>query len=142
MPNFTVTSEWLQTIEGAGEARAIAGLRDALLPYVEDEGMAPAPEADTACTVGTIARHELLALGALSVDAFLPILIPAASHDAALTRCLLSYRQLLIELFGQTARCGELVRLNQMAQPNHSLDDRLWQLAGAAGEAFGGQALA
>jgi hypothetical protein len=29
-----------------------------------------------------------------------------------------------------------------MAQPNHTLDDRLWQLVGAVGEHFGGLAVA
>ena len=142
MPNFNVTGEWLEALDCAAEARAVAGLRDALLPYVDDDGAAPVPEAGAAQTVGTVTRQELLALGASSVDAFLPILIPATSLDAALAGCLADYRNLLIELFGQTARSSEMVRVNQMTRPNHSLDDRLWQLVGAVSKAFDGYALA
>jgi hypothetical protein len=138
MPGFRITSEWLESLESSREARAIAGLRDALLPYASDDESIQAPPADATFTLGTLGRRQLLAESATSVEAFLPLLIATVSHDAALSARLSEYRRLLVELFAQTARAGEPVRLHQMAQPNHSLDDRLWQLVGAAGEAFGG----
>jgi len=142
MPNFVVTSEWLASIESAAEARAIAGFRSALLPFVEDNAVAPVADLKSASTVGVVTRRELLEPSATSVDAFLPMLIANVSHDEALSRRLADYRYLLLDLFGQTAGSGELVRLNGMAQPNHSLDDRLWQLVGAVSEAFDHFALA
>ncbi len=139
MPGFSITSEWLETLESSREARAIAGLREALLPFADDdEDSIETPSGDALSTNGTIARRELLPESATSVEAFLPLLIPTTARDAALGLRLAEYRRLLIELFAQTARAGEPVRLHQMAQPNHSLDDRLWQLVGAAAEAFGG----
>ena len=77
-----------------------------------------------------------------SARAFLPLLIPTTAHDATLGARLAKYRSLLVELFAQTARADEPVRLNVMGQPNHSLDDRLWQLVGAAAATFGGFARA
>ena len=140
MPNFTVSAEWLGTIDSPAAARALAGLRDAVTPYVEDD---VAPRADNpALTVGAIGRYELLGASAASVEALLPVLIPTASPNATLAARLGDYRRMLIAVFGQTARSSETVRLNQMAQPNHALDDRLWQLVGAVGEAFDGLAVA
>lgn len=138
MPGFSISSEWLATLESSREARAIAGLREALLPYADDgERPIETPLGEALQTVGTIARRELLPENATSVEAFLPLLIPSTAHDAALGLRLAEYRRLLVELFAQTARASEAVRMHQMAQPNHSLDDRLWQLVGAAAEAFG-----
>ena len=139
MPGFGISSEWLESLESSREARAIAGLREALLPYADDGEISLDTPAGTAlCTIGTITRRELLAENATSVEAFLPLLIPSTAHDTQLGIRLAEYRRLLVELFTQTARAGEPVRLHQMAQPNHSLDDRLWQVVGATAETFGG----
>jgi hypothetical protein len=141
MPGFAVTSDWLETLESSREARAIAGLRDALLTSATDRAEAkngPLRSEDAAFTVGTVSKRALLAEGATSVESFLPILIATQAHDAALCSRLTDYRNLLVELFAQTARATDPVRLGALTQPNHSLDDRLWQLVGAVGEAFGG----
>lgn len=140
MPNFAVSTEWLATIDSPIAARALAGLRDALTPYVEDEVVIGA--IDPAWTVGAVERRELLGASATSVEALLPVLIPTQSANDRLSERLAEYRRMLIDVFGQTSRSAETVRVNQMAQPNHALDDRLWQLVGAVGEAFDGLAVA
>lgn len=140
MPNFVVSTEWLATIDSPAAARALAGLRDALTPYVEDDVATNA--VDPAWTVGVVERRDLLGASAASVEALLPVLIPTASTNGRLSERLADYRRMLIDVFGQTARSAETVRVNQMAQPNHALDDRLWQLVGAVGEAFDGLAVA
>ncbi len=104
LPNSPVTTSWLETFESGAEARAIAGLRDAFLPYVEDDAEITLPDSLAAQTVGTVGRRERRALG---VEAFISILIPTESQDAKLIRRLHDYRALLMELFEQTARSSE-----------------------------------
>ena len=140
MPNFSVSAQWLATIDSIAAVQALAGLRDAIVPYVDDEATVPALEASW--TVGAVERRELLGASAASVEALLPVLIPTTSPHVVLTQRLCEYRRMLIDVFGQTARSAEIVRVNAMAQTNHALDDRLWQLVGAVGEAFDGLAVA
>jgi hypothetical protein len=141
MPTFAVTPEWLDTIDSAEAARALSGLRRAIAPHVSDDPH-PAPEVDAAFTYGAVRESELLAASPTSVEALLPLLIANVSAYDDVTERLTSYRQALSELFGGTAQSAETVRLGRMAQPNHTLDDRLWQLVGAVGERFGGLAAA
>ena len=139
MPTFAVTPEWLDTIDSAEAARALSGLRAAIAPHVSDEPRV-APGDDPASTYGVVRESELRASPATSVEALLPLLVANVSVYDDVTERLTSYRQALSELFGATAQSAETVRLGQMAQPNHTLDDRLWQLVGAVGERFGGLA--
>ncbi|MBD5655820.1 MAG: hypothetical protein IAI50_11670 [Candidatus Eremiobacteraeota bacterium] len=142
MPNFSVTPEWLDELDSVGAARAIAGLRDAILPHVNDDPAVQIMEPPARCTVGVITRRDLLATPPANVEALLPVLMPYGSHVPKLTEKLYEYRCALIEVFGQTANSAEAVRLNAMSQTNHALDDRLWQLVGTIGESFGGLAVA
>ncbi len=141
MPSFTVTPEWLDSLDSAAAARALAGLRDAIVPHAGDD-IAPSLPGDPFVTTGIIARRELVQQPASTVEAVLPMLIASHATDTTLSERLGEYRRTLIEVFGQTAQSAETVRLNQMAQPNHALDDRLWQLVGIVGESLGGLAVA
>ena len=136
MPNFSVTHEWLDTLDSPATARALAGIRDTIAPHLDDDDASHA-ELDRAWTIGTIGRQEFLQTPAGSVEAQLPILISHVSPNAQFSDVLTGYRQALSDLFGQTAHCPDAVRLNVMSQPNHSLDDRLWQLVGVVGDTFG-----
>jgi hypothetical protein len=90
--------------------------------------------------VGTVAAADLSATAGLGLDATLPVFIPHRSSFPQVSERLAAYRFALIELFAQTARSAKLVRLTQMAEPCHALDDRLWHLVGTIGESFGGLA--
>jgi len=141
MPNFSVTAEWLDTLDDPATAGAVATLRAVIGDRTNDA----APRADLgdgSSTHGAIARSELGAAPTSTIEAFLPLLIAHIGTSDAVTERLTAYRSTLIELFGQTARSAEAVRLTQMAQPNHILDDRLWQLVGVVSECFGGLAVA
>ncbi len=131
MPNFTVTPEWLDSLDRPTAAKALAGLRDAILPHLEDGLSITEGEREPGWTVGIVERSTFLAAPAGSVEALLPVFVAAVATDTQLTERLTEYRGTLLELFGQTAQSADAVRLNGMAQPNHSLDDRLWQLVGA-----------
>jgi len=138
MPNFTVTAEWLDALDAPAGARALAHLRTTIesINVVRSTPVEFEPESES--TVGTIFAAELSATAGLSLDAMLPVLIPYRSSFPEIDERLAAYRHALIELFGQTARSAKLVRLTQMAEPCHALDDRLWQLVGTIGESFGG----
>ncbi len=136
MPNFGITHEWLDALDSAAAARALAGIREAIAPHVCDDEPSLV-ELDRAWTVGTISREQFLRTPAGSVEALLPILIPGVSSNTQFGDILTGYRQALSDLFGQMAQCPDAVRLNAMSQANHSLDDRLWQLVGAVGDSFG-----
>ena len=141
MPNFSVTPEWLDTLDDPAAARALASVRDVVARYATDEPN-PCESDDPGWTHGDVLRSHLTIAPLANVEAALPLLIANVSRFAAVTEKLTDYRRALIELFGQTAESVETVRLKQMAQPNHTLDDRLWQLVGTVGECFGGLAVA
>ena len=142
MPSFVITPEWLASIDSVSAARALAGLRDAIAPFVTDLGPPLAANDGATWTFGRVDRHEFEIAPAASVEALLPIFIANVSAHPLVTERLSDYRRTLIDVFSQTARSAEAVRLGAMAQPNHSLDDRLWQLVGTVGEVFGGLAVA
>ena len=141
MPNFSVTPEWLDTLDDPAAARALASVRDVVARYATDEPN-PCESDDPGWTHGDVLRSHLTIAPLANVEAALPLLIANVSRFAAVTEKLTDYRRALIELCGQTAESVETVRLKQMAQPNHTLDDRLWQLVGTVGECFGGLAVA
>jgi hypothetical protein len=141
MPNFSVTPEWLDTLDDPAAARALASVRDLVVRHATNEPD-PCETDDPDWTHGDVLRSHLTIAPLASVEAALPLLIANVSRFAAVTEKLTDYRRALIELFGQTAESVETVRLKQMAQPNHTLDDRLWQLVGTVGECFGGLAVA
>jgi hypothetical protein len=137
MPNFSVDAAWLDTIDVPAAARAAAGLRTAIAGRaVDDDGHFEPGELDAEVTIGVISRSELLDAPASSIETLLPIFIPSASPHERVGACLGDYRRALIDLFRQTAEAPPAVRLRQMVQPNHALDDRLWHLVGAIGESF------
>jgi len=141
MPNFSISAEWLESLDNPVAARALAGLREAIVPFVCDDTVVP--QVDVASdTTGVIERGELERQPASTVESALPIFIASHACDVVLTERLEAYRQTLVEVFGQTARSAEAVRLNAMSQPNHALDDRLWQLVGTVGQSLGGLAVA
>jgi hypothetical protein len=141
MPNFAVTPEWLDALDDPAAARALAALREIFAAHATDN-VASIVASDPAWTEGEVSRVELDGTPPTSCEALLPLLIANLSPLAAVTEKLTAYRRALIELFGQTAGSAETVRLSHMAQPNHILDDRLWQLVGAVGEGFGGLSVA
>ncbi|MBC5800197.1 MAG: hypothetical protein GIX03_07925 [Candidatus Eremiobacteraeota bacterium] len=135
MPNFNVDAEWLEMLDSPQAARALAALRDLLLALADDRPDAGATEPDW--TVSPVLKRDLLVMPAASLEALLPILIPTTAPDPALGARLADYRRTLVEAFGQTVRSAGAVRLGAMTEPHHALDDRLWQLVGAVGTAFG-----
>jgi len=140
MPNFSVTAEWLDTLDAPAGARSLAQLRRTIESIEAGRvcALELVPEPD--CTVGGIAAGDLAATADLCLDAALPVFIPCRSIFPDVSERLAAYRRALIDLFGQTARSAKLVRLTQMAEPCHALDDRLWHLVGTIGESFGGLA--
>jgi hypothetical protein len=136
IPQFNVDAEWLESIEGPALVKALAALRESIAPHVAESIVpVPAPEVPNALT-GAIRTEEYHAARSAGADAFLPLLIPECSAHEVLSQRLREYRGALLELFGQTARTAASVRLKQMTLPNHVLDDRLWNLAGALQDAF------
>lgn len=135
MPNFSVDAEWLGTLDSPQAARALAALRDTLSALANDcmDVSAAGPD----WTVSPVLKGDLLLMPAASLEALLPILIPTTATDPALGARLTDYRRTLVEAFGQTVRSAGAVRLGAMTEPHHALDDRLWQLVGAVGAAFG-----
>jgi hypothetical protein len=142
MPAFNVTPDWLDTIDSPDAAKALVGLRAAIAPFASHEPCTDSSSADATQTHGSVSAEELNGAPASSVEALLPLLIANVSAFADVTERLTTYRQALVDLFGGTAQSAETVRLGQMAQPNHTLDDRLWQLVGTVSERFGGLAVA
>jgi hypothetical protein len=142
MPTFSVTSEWLDTIDRPEAAKALTGLRATIAPFASRDQAEPPQADEPASTYGWASADELALAPASSVEALLPIFIPSVSIFDDVTERLTTYRQALCDLFGGTAQSAETVRCGQMAQPNHTLDDRLWQLVGTVGERFGGLAVA
>jgi hypothetical protein len=140
MPSFAVTPEWLDSVDVPAAARALAGLREAVVPHLQDVAHDLQPDVGAKCSVGVVDGATLLVASSGSFEALLPAFIPAVSADESVTACASEYRSVLLDVFGQTARCAEAVRLKQMAQPNHALDDRLWHLVGAVQVAFGASA--
>jgi hypothetical protein len=141
MPNFAVTPEWLDSLDDAAIALPLSSLRETIAPHATQTPFAFETVGDT-WTQGAISRSDLEDAPAGSVESLLPLLVANVSKFDAVTEELTAYRKALVELFSQTARSVEAVRLKQMAQPNHVLDDRLWRLVGAIGECFGGLAVA
>jgi hypothetical protein len=142
MPAFAVTVEWLETVDTPEVARALANLRREIAPYVCDETFVSAPTIGDTSAVGCVVRREFQGDTAASADAFLATLVPHIAADPLLSERLRAYREALCDVFGQTARTTELVRLGRMSEPNHVLDDHLWQLAGVVGKTLGGLAVA
>jgi hypothetical protein len=142
MPAFSVTVEWLETVDTPEVARALAGLRTSIMPFVRDEAFATTPPIGESSAVGFLRGLEIHADAAASADAFLATLVPHITTDPVLSERLTAYRDALCDVFAQTARTTELVRLGRMSEPNHVLDDRLWQLAGVVGKTLGGLAVA
>jgi hypothetical protein len=142
MPAFVVTVEWLETVDTPEVARALAGLRRQIAPYVCDEAFVSAPTIGDTSAVGSLVRREFDGDTAASADAFLATLVPHIVADVLLSERLRAYREALCDVFGQTARTTELVRLGRMSEPNHVLDDHLWQLVGVVGKTLGGLAVA
>jgi hypothetical protein len=141
MPNFTVTSDWLDSLDKPAAARALAGLRESLLPFAGDDTI-QADECETGWTIASIQRSEIERVPATSVEALLPLFIPYTSAIPELTEKLAAYRSTLIDIFGSATQPAEAVRIHQMSEPNHALDDRLRQLSVAVSEAFGGLVVA
>jgi hypothetical protein len=141
MPNFTVTSEWLDSLDKPAAARALAGLRESLLPFAGDDSI-EADECDATWTIASIQKSEIDRAPATSVEAMLPLFIPYTSAIPELTEKLAAYRSTLIDIFASTTQPAEAVRVHQMSEPNHALDDRLRQLSDAVSEAFGGLVVA
>ncbi len=129
MPNFAVTPEWLDTIDDLATAKALAGVVEAIAPYLEDTCTFPVTGATD--TTGPISRAEFASAPSGSVEALLPLLIPTSSRYPKLSDGLRAYRETLLELFGQAAASAGTVRLRQMSVPNPLLDDRLRLLSGA-----------
>lgn len=136
MPNFSVTAEWLETLDAPATARSLAQLRHVIAPHGAPRATRIDLSPDRTAMVATIEAAELSATSDLSLDAILPVFIPYRSFFPELTARLSAYRRSLIDLFGQTASSAKLVRLTQMAEPCHALDDRLWQLVGAMTASF------
>src|SRR5665213_2242320 len=136
VPQFAIDSSWLESIETPTLAKALAGVRESVAPHITVElGTLGEPDSPD-ILVGTIRFAEYQAARNEGADAFIPLLIPQRSTHEVLSQRLREYRSALLELFGQTARTSTSVRLKQMTIPNHVLDDRLWNLAGALQDAF------
>jgi hypothetical protein len=141
MPNFSVDSEWLQSIETPALARTAADLRDFIRPHLDDQSPGD-PVGAPRSNYGPIRAAELKTNSGASVEAFLPLLVPAGPASDEVGRRLIDYRTALIELFGQTAHASLAVRTTRMTQANPALDDRLAALAGAVQQAAGQLAVA
>jgi hypothetical protein len=140
MPNFAITPEWLDSLDEPAGVRALAQLRSTL----ESDGGArsepPAFVPDASSTVGMLTAADFASVRDGSFEATVPLFVAWQSTFPEVSRRLAEYRRTLLELFGQTAGSAKLVRLTQMTQPCHALDDSLFHLAGTVGEAFGGLA--
>jgi hypothetical protein len=158
MPNFTVTAEWLESIESAEIARALAAFRGAIAPHLT--AVAPhaneiAPRAGAVAprstaelilpaagprngeeTIAYLRRDELLATPFSSIEAGLALIVPHVAADASLGEPLGAYRAKVAELFAQMADTPEKARLRTMTQSNHALDDLLWQLVSGVQQTF------
>jgi hypothetical protein len=137
MPNFSVTPSWLESLETAEIACALAALRGVLAPHLlqgsEESTLAFESVEET---LGAFTQKELLATPFSSLEAGLALLLPHASPIPMLADSLGAYRAKLGELFGQMADTPEKARLKQMTQSNHVLDDQLWQLVSAVQQTF------
>jgi hypothetical protein len=136
MPSFSVTSEWLDSLDDPAAARALSRMRATLMDGADTRAIQDGANGDASVTEGAIALRELTSAPGTSVEALLPLLIANVSPLPSVTEKLTAYRAALTELFGQTAGSAEPVRLSQMALPNHTLDDRLWHLVGVVSDAF------
>jgi hypothetical protein len=141
MPNFSVDAEWLQSIETSALARSAGDLRDFIRPYLDDSPV-ETTTLEPHVNLGAVRAAELNAASPASVEAFLPLLIPAGPPGEGVGRYLSDYRAALIELFGQTAQASLAVRTTRMTAANPALDDRLSALAGAVAQAYGQLAVA
>jgi hypothetical protein len=137
MPNFSVTTDWLESLETADIARALAAFRGVIAPYLGEDSERPQLAFESVEeTLGAFTRSELLATPFSSAEAGLALLLPHASPVPSLAESLGAYRAKLGELFGQMADTPEKARLKQMTQSNHVLDDQLWQLVSAVQQTF------
>jgi hypothetical protein len=142
MPNFAVTPQWLDSLDEPAGTRALAQLRLSLASS-DVAHCAPAPFVpDDSSTVGVLTAADIAGAHDASFEALVPLFVAWQSIYPDVSRRLAEYRRTLLELFGQTAGSAKLVRLTQMTQPCHALDDSLFHLAGTVGEAFGGLAKA
>jgi hypothetical protein len=140
MPNFAVTPAWLESFgDGTTEQtlqvfrnEAAARFEDTAEPHEVTEDITRTPLRDACLIDGT----------PKSLEAALALLIPHVSAKSLLTEALTAYRNDLVDLFEQMSAAAETVRLKTMSQPNHLLDERLWQLTGTVGELFGPLAVA
>jgi hypothetical protein len=142
MPTFCVTQEWLETIDSPALARGLAGLRDAIVPFADDGAAFDARDVPEDASIGILRRAELVGPATASADAFLPVLVASQCTNARLTEALAAYRADLMDVFAQTARSSDEVRLGRMSEPSVVLDDRLWQLAGAVESSHAKRAVA
>jgi len=141
IPGFAVTRDWLDERDELRAAQALAALRTTLAAHADDCDV-QAAEALPRRTVGRVTRRALAAMTEGALDAMLPALIPCTSTVPAVTAALGAYRAALAHAFERFAGVPDAGRIEAMTQPDHALDDRLWQLAGAVGESFGGLAVA
>jgi len=141
IPGFTVTPGWLDEREERRAAQALAALRSAVLPYADD-GEAQAGEALAQRTVGRLSRETLAAMASGALDASLPALVPCLATVPAVTAALTAYRGEAVRAFGRFAGVPGDATFAAMTRPEPALDDRLWSLAGAIAESFGGIAAA
>ncbi len=136
MPNFSVDAEWLHAIEPPHLARAAAALREGLRPHVTECARPILDRRNPRLSLAALTRAEFDLVATSSVDAFLPLLLPADNDGGEVGQRLCEYRARLLELFGQTAQTPLGVRLSRLVLPNPALDDGLAALVAAIRGAF------
>ena len=135
MPGFSVSREWLGELDDVEVVRSLAGIRGAIASFVEDDDDVPIRACRPDRTVGFVVRNRLME-GSTSSESTLAAFVPCWSTSDTLSAALSGYRTALCDTFVQIADAAEAVRIGAMTQPSHLLDDRLWQLVGAIGEAY------
>jgi hypothetical protein len=139
MPNFAVTQDWLDSLGDDTTQQRLQAFR-ATAEHSEAAPESPAAAEHVSRTPLRDAR--LIDNRPQSLEAALALLIPNLAANSLLTEALTAYRNDLVDLFEQMSSATETVRLKAMSQPNHLLDERLWQLTGTVGELFGPLAVA
>jgi hypothetical protein len=140
MPAFAVTPEWLDSLGDRTTGQTYEAFRTAAAEHLEDHSESGDFAEDVTRTPLQDAR--LVEGRPQSLEAQLALLIPTVSLNSALTDSLTAYRTDLVDLFEQMSPAADAVRIKTMSQPNHLLDERLWQLTGTVGEIFGPLAVA
>ena len=140
MPNFVVTPDWLDSLGDSATGNAYQEFRDAAAAHLNDR--VEVGEVAEDVTQSPLREARLVDRRPQSIEAQLALLIPTRSPNSALTEALSAYRNDLVDLFEQMSAAADAVRLKTMSQPNHLLDERLWQLTGTLGEIFGPLAVA